>query len=75
MTAIHFLLVDDEKEFAETLARRLRQRGFSANCVFSGAEALQYLEKENTIDAVILDIGMPDPDGMKTLEAIKKRLK
>lgn len=73
MSSLSFLLVDDEKEFAETVTHRLRQRGFTADCVFSGTDALMRLEKDDKIDVVILDIGMPDPDGMKTLDAIRKK--
>ena len=73
MTAINFLLVDDEKPFIETVARRLRQRGFTVDCVFSGVEALDRLENNDTIDVVVLDVKMPDLDGIKTLETLKKK--
>ena len=56
MSPLSFLLVDDEKEFAETVVRRLRQRGFTAACVFSGTDAVMRLGKDDTIDVVILDI-------------------
>jgi CheY-like chemotaxis protein len=36
MTAFNILPVDDEKAFIETIARRLRQRGFTVDCAFSG---------------------------------------
>ena len=73
MSSIRFLLVDDEKDFVETTTRRLRHRGFAADCVFSGTEALDRLEKDDAVDVVILDIRMPDPDGITTVQAIKKR--
>ncbi len=73
MGSISFLFVDDEKEFVETFARRLRHRGFKVDCAFSGKEALNRLEKENDVDVVVLDVRMPDPDGIKTVEIIKKR--
>jgi DNA-binding response OmpR family regulator len=38
---IRILLVDDEKEFVETLAERLRTRGFYVATAFSGDEALE----------------------------------
>lgn len=71
MSLLSFLLVDDEKEFAETVVRRLRQRGFTAAFVFSGTDAVMRLRKDDTIDVVILDIRMPEPDGMKTLETTR----
>ncbi len=72
MNSFNFLLVDDENEFIETLAQRLRQRGFKAKCSYSGKEALKQLEKDNTIDIIVLDVGMPYPDGINTLQSVKK---
>ena len=71
MTSFNFLLVDDEKPFIETIAQRLRQRGFTVDCAFSGMEALNQLEKNDTIDVVVLDVKMPDLDGIKTVETLK----
>lgn len=71
--AIRFLLVDDERLFIETLAMRLEQRGFSVDCAFSGAEALALLDKESTIDVVVVDAKMPGIDGFEVVEAVKKR--
>ena len=73
MITFNFLLVDDEKPFIETLAQRLRRRGFIVNCVFSGLEALNYLEKDKAIDIVVMDVKMPDPDGIKTIKELKKK--
>ncbi len=73
MTSFNFLLVDDEKPLVETIARRLRQRGFTVACAFSGMEALDRLEKDDTIDIVVLDIKMPGLDGIKMVEIIKKK--
>ncbi|MBU0944094.1 MAG: response regulator [Proteobacteria bacterium] len=73
MSSFCFLLVDDEQEFVETVALRLRQRGFEAACAFSGTEALNWLGKNDTVDVVVLDIGMPDPDGMKVIEILKEK--
>lgn len=73
MSSVCFLLVDDEKEFVETIARRLRHRGFRVHCAFSGTEALKRLEEEAAVDVVVLDVRMPDPDGIKTVEKIKTK--
>jgi DNA-binding NtrC family response regulator len=72
MSSFSFLLVDDEKEFIEAITLRLRQRGFTADCVFSGQEALNRIEGDNTVDIVVLDVGMPYPDGINTLKTIKR---
>ena len=72
--SIHFLLVDDEKVLIETIAERLRLKGFTVDCALSGNEALNQLSKSDTIDIVVLDIQMPDLDGMRILEKIKEKV-
>ena len=68
---IRILLVDDEKEFVETLAERLRTRGFHVTEAFSGDESLEKLKQYN-FDVTILDVQMPGMDGIEALGAIKK---
>ncbi len=68
---IRILLVDDEKEFVEALAERLRTRDFHVTMAFSGDEALEKL-KEYNFDVTILDVRMPGLDGIEALRAIKK---
>ena len=68
---IRILIVDDEKEFVETLAERLRTRDFHVTEAFSGNEALEKL-KEYNFDVTILDVRMPGMDGIEALRAIKK---
>ena len=71
MSSIHFLLVDDEEVLIETIAERLRLKGFIVDCALSGNEALNQLGKTDTIDIVLLDIQMPDLDGMSILKILK----
>lgn len=65
------LLVDDEKDFVETLAKRLRTRNFTVDYTLSGDEAVKWLEK-NRADVVVLDVRMPGMDGIDTLREIKR---
>lgn len=65
------LLVDDEKDFVETLAKRLRTRNFTVDYTLSGDEAVKWLEK-NQADVVVLDVRMPGMDGVDTLREIKR---
>jgi DNA-binding response OmpR family regulator len=64
------LLVDDEKEFIDTLAERLDTRGISAKVVYSGEEALPVI-KSDPPEVVLLDLKMPGMDGMDVLRKIK----
>ncbi len=66
------LLVDDEEEFVETLAERMRTRGMEVSTTNSGAEALELVDDE-TFDVVVLDLQMPGIDGLEALKRIKKR--
>lgn len=70
MAAIKVLLVDDEADFAEILAGRLRTRGFSVATASSGDEALEKLSGED-FQVVLLDLVMPGRDGLETLREIK----
>ncbi len=71
MDEISVLLVDDEREFLETLLKRLLKRGVKATGVNSGEDALKIL-KETPPDVVVLDVRMQGMDGMQTLREIKK---
>ena len=60
------LLVDDEVEFVETLAERMRARGLEVDYTHSGDGAIKKVAKKN-YDAIVLDLAMPGMDGMETL--------
>ncbi len=68
---IKILLVDDEKEFIETLSQRLEVRGFDVNLAFTGDEAIKWAD-EKDFDVIILDVVMPGKSGIETLQEIKK---
>ena len=73
MTSLSFLLVDDEQDFVETTSQRLRKRGYPVHCALSGAAALELLAENDAIDVVILDIRMPEMDGVEVLARIKRQ--
>lgn len=64
------LVVDNETEFASTLAERLRLRKIKAESVYSGAEALAAIPRFLP-DVIMLDIQMPDMTGLEVLERVK----
>ena len=67
---IKVLLVDDEKDFVETLDERLQIRDFNVTTALSGDEALKLVE-ENDFDVIVLDVQMPGKSGVETLKEIK----
>jgi DNA-binding NtrC family response regulator len=66
------LLVDDEVEFVETLAERMRTRGMEVSTTNSGTDALDLVD-EGSFDVVVLDLKMPGIDGLEALRRIKRR--
>ncbi|MCG6881241.1 MAG: response regulator [Deltaproteobacteria bacterium] len=72
MENIRVLLVDDENDFRRTVAKRLTKRGMDINQASGGEECLNILMK-TPVDVVVLDLKMPDMDGMETLHHIKNR--
>jgi DNA-binding NtrC family response regulator len=64
------LLVDDEEDFLETLAERMRTRGMLVTTSSSAVDALARIDKES-YDAIVLDLLMPDMDGLQALKAMK----
>ena len=72
MTIAHILLVDDEIPFVETMTKRLVKRNLQVVPVYSGAEALEKLKEIDGIEVVILDVKMPEMDGIETLREIKR---
>ena len=64
------LVVDNETEFASTLAERLRLRKIAAESVYSGAETLATVPHFRP-DVLILDLHMPDMSGLDVLLKVK----
>lgn len=73
MAIANVLLVDDEIPFVETMTKRLSKRDLHIISAFSGQEALDTLEKDGSIEVVILDVKMPVMDGIEAVEKIKMR--
>jgi len=68
---IQVLIVDDEVEFASTLAERLELRGFHAKSANCGEDALACV-LSSPPHVVILDIEIPDLNSYEILETIKE---
>jgi len=70
--AMRILLAEDERSLSRAVIALLEKNNYSADAVYDGAEALEYLAAEN-YDAVILDIMMPKMDGLTVLRKLRER--
>jgi len=64
------LVVDDDPVNCQVVSRRLTQEGFSVATATSGQEALHALDRQR-FDLVLLDLVMPDMDGVETLKRLR----
>ena len=65
------LVVDDEPMNRDLMARRLSRHGFNASFACSGKEALEWIGS-HAVDLVLLDVEMPDMNGLEVLKEIRK---
>lgn len=63
------MLIDDDQEFLDILAERLEIRGFEVAPFVSAKQALEKLQ-QFVFDVIILDLQMPEMDGLQTLERL-----
>ena len=67
------ILVDDEKDFVETLAKRIAHRGnIDVEYTYTGEDALEKIRDCGRYDVAVIDVKMPGMDGLETLVEIKK---
>ncbi|HOP07473.1 MAG TPA: response regulator [candidate division Zixibacteria bacterium] len=71
---IKLLIVDDEEEFLESIAKRLQMRDFIVRTASRGADAIELARREK-FDLALLDLKMPGMDGKQVLEILKKEHK
>ncbi|HAJ34747.1 MAG TPA: hypothetical protein DCL15_03490 [Chloroflexi bacterium] len=70
----HVLVVDDNLTNQKILCHHLYQWQMTPTAVASGAAALEHLESGNACDVVLLDLQMPEMDGVMLATAITQRL-
>jgi two-component system copper resistance phosphate regulon response regulator CusR len=69
---MRLLVVEDEKRIADFLSRGLQSAGYAVDTVNTGADAVEMVHSTE-YDLVILDLGLPDIDGLQVLEKIRNR--
>ncbi|CCQ93209.1 Alkaline phosphatase synthesis transcriptional regulatory protein PhoP [[Clostridium] ultunense Esp] len=68
---MNILVVDDEKLIVKGLKHSLEQQGYKVFTAYNGSEALKTVEEEK-IDFIILDLMLPDIDGMMLCKKIRE---
>jgi DNA-binding response OmpR family regulator len=66
------LIVDDEKDFLDIIAERIRARGMDVSTTTSAENAIHMVEGKS-YDVIIMDFMMPGMNGFQTLKAIKEK--
>jgi two-component system OmpR family response regulator len=67
---VRVLVVEDERKMAGLLRRGLEEEGYAVDTAGDGQEAL-WLAAENTYDAVVLDVMLPDVDGFEVCRRLR----
>ena len=68
---VRVLVVDDEPALQRAVGAALRTRGYDVHLSASGAEALDHAVR-NPLDLVILDLGLPDLDGLEVCRRLRE---
>jgi two-component system response regulator VicR len=66
------LVVDDEKPIADILQFNLKKDGYEVFCAYDGDKALELVEEVQP-DLILLDIMLPEKDGMEVCKEIRKK--
>src|SRR3954454_10775171 len=69
---MRFLVVEDEKRIADFLSRGLESAGYAVDVAGTGSNALD-LVHNTEYDLIILDLGLPDMDGLQVLQKVRNR--
>jgi DNA-binding response OmpR family regulator len=68
---MRLLVVEDEADLADAVARGLRREGYAVDVAYDGYEALDKASV-NAYDLLCLDLNLPGPDGIEVVRAVRK---
>lgn len=69
---MRILLAEDDLDLSDVTAFALRRQGFTVHLAYSGSQALESFREERP-DVVLLDICLPEPDGLEVLARIREQ--
>lgn len=67
---MRILIVEDEKDLSQMIAKSLKESGYEVDVANNGNEAMELLDVEN-YDLIVLDLNLPEIDGMEILEEFR----
>ena len=67
----NLLILEDDADIRQALDQHLRREGFSPFLAGTGKEALRILESGAKLDGALLDLSLPDMDGLDVLRAVR----
>ena len=67
---MRILIIEDEKDLANAIAKGLRKQGYAADVAYDGEEAL-FLVDVNDYDLLILDLNLPRVDGLEVCRKVR----
>ena len=69
---MRLLVVEDEKQLCDTVAKSLYDAGYEVDACYDGEEALEYILAES-YDLIVLDLNLPGMDGMDILRELRQK--
>ena len=71
---MHIALIDDDKALTDMLSEYLQAEGYQVSAFYDGITALAAIENDAIFDAIVLDIMMPEVNGLDVLQQIRQYL-
>lgn len=65
------LIIEDDERIAHVMERGLKEEGFSVDIAHNGEDG-EFMAEENPYDTIILDLNLPDKDGMEICKKIRQ---
>lgn len=69
---MRLLIVEDEKQICDTIAKSLYDAGYEVDTCYDGEEALECILAED-YDLIVLDLNLPGMDGMDILRELRQK--
>ena len=67
---MRILVIEDEKDLANAIAKGLRRQGYAVDTAFDGEEAL-FMADVNDYDLLVLDLNLPKIDGVEVCRKVR----